>query len=92
MIEVDIIRVSSKGRVTIPVKFRKALSLDRGSYLYIVKAGEVLVLKKVDEKSLEDISKVLGSIAESDRLTREILYEEAEKARKAFLEERKLSA
>ena len=89
---VDIIQVSTRGRVTIPSRFREALSLDKGSYLYVVRAGEVLVLKKVDDRSLEAISKILGPISESEGLTREILYEEAEKARKAFLEERKLSA
>lgn len=89
---VDIIQFSTRGRVTIPIKFRKALSLDKGSYLYIVKAGEVLVLKKVDEKSLAAISKILDPTVESDGLTREILLEEAKKARKAFLKERELSA
>lgn len=92
MPDVDVIQVSSKGRVTIPVKFRKALSLDKGSYLYVVRAGNVLVLKKVDENSLEAVSKILDPIAESDGLTREILYGEAEKARKAFLDERNLRA
>ncbi len=92
MPDVDVIQVSSRGRVTIPLKFRKALSLDKGSYLYVVRAGEVLVLKKVDDKSLAAVSNMLGPVSESERLTREILYGEAEKARKAFLEERKLSA
>lgn len=92
MSEPEIIKISSKGQVTIPSKFRKELSLDRDSYIYVTRAGNMLVLKKVEKTSLEEISKVLGSIAESDGLTREILYEEAKKARKAFLEERNVKA
>jgi AbrB family looped-hinge helix DNA binding protein len=92
MSESEVIKITSKGQVTIPSRFRKELSLDRDSYLYVTRAGNMLVLKKVDTLSLEEISTILGSIAETEGITKEILFEEAKKARKAFLEEKNVKA
>ena len=92
MSESEVIKITSKGQVTIPSRFRKELSLDRDSYLYVTRAGNMLVLKKVDALSLEEISTILESIAETEGITKEILFEEAKKARKAFLEEKNVKA
>lgn len=88
----EVIKITSKGQVTIPSRFRKELSLDRDSYLYITRAGNMLVLKKVDALSLDEISATLETIADAEGITEEILFEEAKKARKAFLEERNVKA
>lgn len=92
MSESEIIKVSSKGQVTIPFRFRKELSLDRDSYLFVARAGKMLVLKKIDELSLEEISTILESVAESKGLTREMLLEETENAREQLLDERNVKA
>ena len=92
MSEAEIIKMSSKGQVTIPAKFRKDLSLDKDTYLYMAKAGKVLVLKKVEELSLDDISDVLESVAEERGVTQELLLEEAEKARARLMDERHVPA
>lgn len=92
MSEGEIIKVTSKGQITIPAKIRRALSLDRDSYLYVTRAGGLLVMRKVDELSLDEISAVLGAVAEERGVTRELLFEEAEKARERLMEERDVGA
>lgn len=86
--EGEIIKVTSKGQITIPVKIRRALSLDKDSYLYVTRAERLLVMRKVDELSLDEISAVLGAVAEERGVTKELLVEEAERARERLMEER----
>jgi len=88
----EIIKVTSKGQITIPAKIRRSLSLDRDSYLYVTRAGGLLVMRKVDELSLDEISAVLGAVAEERGVTRELLFEEAERARERLMEERDVEA
>ena len=87
MTESEIIKVTSKGQITIPSQFRKELSLGKDSYLFVARAGKLLVLKKVDEISLDEIADVLGGVAEREGITRDMIAEDAKKARKAFLDE-----
>jgi len=92
MVESEIIKVTSKGQITIPSKFRKELSLDRDSYLYVARAGNMLVVKKVDDLSLDEITSLYETIAKSEGVTREILLEEVEKAREELMEQRDVEA
>ena len=92
MPEGEIIKVTSKGQITIPAKIRRALSLDRDSYLYVTRAEGLLVMRKVDDLSLDEISAVLGVVAEERGVTRELLFEEAESARERLMEERNARA
>jgi len=82
------VKVSSKGQVTIPARFRRELGVDRDSYLYVARAGGLLILRKVDELSLEEVSAVLHKVAEERNITRELLLEEVERAREELMEER----
>jgi AbrB family looped-hinge helix DNA binding protein len=86
--EGEIIKVTSKGQITIPAKIRRALSLDRDNYLYLARAGRLIVMRKVDELSLDEISAVLEAVAENKGVTKELLFEEAERARERLMEER----
>ena len=88
MSEGEIIKVTSKGQITIPAKIRSALSLDRDSHLYVAKAGKLLVMKKVDELSLDEISSLLQAVACERGVTKEILMEDAERIRAQLMEER----
>jgi len=86
--EGEIIKVTSKGQITIPAKMRNALSLARDSHLYVAKAGKLLVMKKVDELSLDEISSLLQAVADERGVTKELLMEDAEKIRRQMMEER----
>ena len=88
MTESEIIKVTSKGQITIPSQFRKELSINKDTHLYATRAGKFLLLKKVEELSLEEISGILGSIAEAKGITRKELAEEAKKARREFLKKK----
>ena len=92
MSEGEIIKVTSKGQITIPAKIRRALSLDMDSYLYLTRAGRLLVMRKVDELSLDEISAALEAVAEERGVTKELLFEEAEKARERLMQERDVGA
>ena len=56
MIDIDIIKISSKGQIVIPSKMRK--NLKEGDELVIIKDDERFILKKVEkltEKMKEDL-------------------------------------
>ena len=52
----EVVKITSKGQFTLPVEIRRDLSLGKGSYLYVTKVGRLIVMKKVDELSLDEIS------------------------------------
>ncbi|MFQ5871199.1 MAG: AbrB/MazE/SpoVT family DNA-binding domain-containing protein, partial [Candidatus Geothermarchaeales archaeon] len=76
-----IVRMTSKGQLTLPVGIRKHLSLRKGSYLYAESLGGLVILKKVEELTLEDISRVLERVAEERGTTQKDLEEEIERIR-----------
>lgn len=88
MSEAEVVKVSSKGQVTIPGRFRKELGLDRDSHLYVARVGGLLIMRRVDGLSLEEVSSVLSKMAEDRGITKELLLEEAERAREELMEER----
>lgn len=58
----ELVKMSSKGQIVIPLKIRKELKLNEGTTMAIDKVKNGIAIKKVDidlikqiEKSLEDI-------------------------------------
>jgi len=58
----DIIKISSKGQIVIPLKIRENLGIEEGSLVAIEKINDVVMIKKIDvdliahfKKSLEDV-------------------------------------
>ena len=58
----DIIKISSKGQIVIPLKIRENLGIEEGSLVAIEKINDVVMIKKIDvdliahfQKSLEDV-------------------------------------
>jgi len=88
MSKAEVVKVSSKRQVTITVRFRRELGLDRDSHLYVARVGCLLIMSRVDELSLEDVSSVLSKMAEDRGITKELLLEEAERAWEELMEER----
>jgi AbrB family looped-hinge helix DNA binding protein len=63
----EITKISSKGQIVIPQKFRNELNIEEGSVMIIDKMKDMIVIKKIDEnlvnqfkKGLEDLK--LGKI------------------------------
>jgi len=84
----EVVKVTSKGQFTLPVGMRRDLSLGKDSYLYVTKLGRLIVMKKVDELSLDDISAILESLAKKSGVTRSLLMKEVEGAREKLREEK----
>lgn len=87
-----VVKVTSKGQLTLPVEIRDELALSKDSYLYVARLGNLIVMKKVDELSLDEISTILQDLAEKKGITRELLMREVERARGKLLEERHVKA
>jgi bifunctional DNA-binding transcriptional regulator/antitoxin component of YhaV-PrlF toxin-antitoxin module len=84
----QVVKITSKGQFTLPVELRRELSLGKDSHVYVTKLGRLIVIKKVEELSLDDISAILEPLAKRSGLTRRILMEDIEKAREKMLGEK----
>jgi bifunctional DNA-binding transcriptional regulator/antitoxin component of YhaV-PrlF toxin-antitoxin module len=84
----EVVKITSKGQFTLPVKIRRDLSLGKDSYLYVTRLGRLIVMKKVDELSLDDISATLQTLAKKSGITRDIFMRDIERAREKLREER----
>jgi bifunctional DNA-binding transcriptional regulator/antitoxin component of YhaV-PrlF toxin-antitoxin module len=84
----EVVKITSKGQFTLPVEIRRHLAPGKASYVYVTRLGRLIVMKKVDELSLDDISTILQSLAKKNGLTRRLLVREVEKAREKLREEK----
>jgi len=81
----DVLKVSSKGQISIPAKVRKEMNIKFGDRLAYVVFGDTLVMKPVKmpseeefEKSLEEANSWAGSVG----LTEEDIHEAIKEVRK----------
>jgi bifunctional DNA-binding transcriptional regulator/antitoxin component of YhaV-PrlF toxin-antitoxin module len=84
----QVVKITSKGQFTLPVEIRRDLSLGKDSYVYVTKLGRLIVIKKVDELSLDDISTILEPLAKRNGVTRKILVKDIERAREKMFGEK----
>ena len=83
----ELTRISSKGQVVIPSRVREKLGIKAGSVFAILtpRKGNVVVLKKIDSKSLQADLRIFREV---EKAWREIERGQARRAsRKRFLEE-----
>jgi len=77
-----VVKVTSKGQLTLPAEIREDLKIDEDSYLYVIEAGNLILMKKigVDPKEiLNTFQKIAGEVG----LTREELGRAIEGVRRA---------
>ena len=82
----QIISVSSKGQISIPVSYRKALSIKEGSQLVIDSDGKNIILKPVELPTEDKLSAILAKAreyAETEGLTEEDIKTAIKDSRKA---------
>jgi bifunctional DNA-binding transcriptional regulator/antitoxin component of YhaV-PrlF toxin-antitoxin module len=77
----EVVKITSKGQFTLPVEIRRELSLGKDSYLYVTRLGRLVVMKKVDDLSVDDISAILQTLAKKRGITRDLLMKEVDRAR-----------
>lgn len=88
MSQEEIVKVTSKGQVTIPVGLREKAGLKKGSYIYMKSLGDVVLMKRVEELGLEEISDILNRAAREKGLTKALLEKDVERIREKLWKER----
>lgn len=73
----DTVKVSSKGQIVIPKKVREELGIVPGKRLLVAFGKSGILLKKVEELSLEDVSGKLSRATRREGMDVGILVDEA---------------
>lgn len=71
----QILTVSSKGQISLPINIRKRLSIDTGDKLVAYTFGDVIMLKTLKLPSLEEFE---SSLDEAQAWASSVGYEEAD--------------
>jgi bifunctional DNA-binding transcriptional regulator/antitoxin component of YhaV-PrlF toxin-antitoxin module len=72
-----VVKVTSKGQLTLPIKLRKDLGITKESYLLVDEIGEFLVLKKIQK--LDEITKIFSALAKKKGITKKEIFDSLEK-------------
>lgn len=75
-----VIKVTSKGQVTLPAKIRKKLGIDEDSYMAVEEIGDYVILKKVGPK-LKEISEAIQKEADAEDITKKEIEKTIEESR-----------
>ena len=75
-----VIKVTSKGQLTIPIKYRRDLGIAKESYLLVDEIGDFLILKKIQK--LDQITKILSTKAKEKGITRDDVLKTLRKIQK----------
>ena len=72
---VDVLSVSSKGQVVLPMEMRKKLSIGAGAKLAVCAIGDMIMLKPIDIPTETDFKR---SLDEAASWAKEVGYEESD--------------
>jgi AbrB family looped-hinge helix DNA binding protein len=71
LLEASTTKVSSKGQVVIPINVRKAAGLRKGEKLLAIAIDDIVVLKKIVDKTFEETMKPIWARVRQMGLTEE---------------------
>lgn len=80
-----VIKVTSKGQVTLPSEIREKLGINEDSYMAVEEIGDYIILKKVGPK-LREISEAIQKEADSENITKEDIEKTIEESREEVWE------
>jgi len=84
----QIVKMTSKGQLTLPVEFRRSMELEKGSYLLMSKlGGKYLLMEKIETSPLDMITEIFGKDVKKKRLTRKDLEKTIEEVREQMWKE-----
>jgi len=84
----EIIKLSSKGQLTLPKRFRKELKIDKGDYLVVYEIGEkMLLLEKMQLSSLEKITEDISKAVKMKKFTSDDLIKAIKEVRRELWDE-----
>jgi AbrB family looped-hinge helix DNA binding protein len=81
MVEASTTKVSSKGQVVIPANVRKAANLKKGEKILAIAIDDMVVLKKIIDKSFEETMKPVWTRVRQMGLSEEDINAFIDKAR-----------
>ena len=61
---IEVLTVSSKGQISIPLEIRKKMSITRGDKLAVYASGDVIMLKPIRIPSEDDFEQLLDEAQE----------------------------
>jgi AbrB family looped-hinge helix DNA binding protein len=65
----EVIKVTSKGQVTLPADVRKKLHINKDTYIAVDIIGDYIIMKKVGLK-LKEISDIIQKSAKDNKITK----------------------
>lgn len=77
-----VVKITSKGQLTLPAEIRKDLNISEDDYLYITEAGGLILMKKIGVKPRE-ILNTFQQAAKEVGLTRKELNRVIQEIRRA---------
>ncbi len=77
----EVVKVTSKGQITLPIAIRNAIGITDDSYLVMEQIGEYVLIKKA-ELRMKEIQNILSNEAKRKKITRKELLAELKKTQK----------
>lgn len=77
----EVVKVTSKGQITLPIDVRRSLSIEKDGYLVVDTVGDYIIMKKAEIR-LNEINKLLSEAAIRKKVTRKDIEKAILKARK----------
>ena len=75
----DVVKVTSKGQITLPIDIRNALEISDASYLVVEQVGDYVLMKKA-ELRMEEIQSILKIEAKRKKISKKDLLKALEKS------------
>jgi AbrB family looped-hinge helix DNA binding protein len=77
----EVVKVTSKGQITLPIAIRNAIGITDDSYLVMEQIGEYVLIKKA-ELRMKEIQNILSNEAKRKKITRKELLTELKNTQK----------
>ena len=77
----EVIKVTSKGQITLPIEIRKAMGITQDSYLIVERVGKYMLMKKA-ELRMKEIQGILLNDAKKKKITKKDLLKALRRAQK----------
>ena len=77
----DVIKVTSKGQITLPVDIRRSLDIQKNGFLLVETIGDLIIMKKAEVR-IDEINDLMSKAAKNRKISRKDLKEAILKARK----------
>ena len=75
----DVVKVTSKGQITLPVDIRNALDISDASYLVVEQVGDYVLMKKAEIR-MKEIQAILKNEAKRKNISKKELLKALEKS------------